>query len=221
MEAAKRKTFWLSLLALACVFSTPIFASSVDVLQGKTRAELSAETGQNGIERSPFYPGKHIENYDVGWGTASDSPVAPIRGAGLADDAVELAAQRRLVEMTGNTPYAHYLGKHSPLVSDQALIARATTGLDPWEGIVKTYQKGKKAGQPILYDSTRFNNYQDMLESIEKAQRALGARFPNGGIPANGATVTMDMLRDVGLGYGKNWNLVPPIFLTRLADFGV
>jgi hypothetical protein len=75
-----------------------------------------------------------------------------------------LAAQRRLFEMTGNTPYARYLGKHSPLVSDQALIARATTGLDPWEGIVKTYQKGQKAGQPILYDSTRFNNYQDMLE---------------------------------------------------------
>jgi hypothetical protein len=152
------------------------------------------KTWANHLYRASFY------GDNAGIGRFIGSP----RGvAGLADDAVELAAQRRLVEMTGNTPYAHYLGKHSPLVSDQALIARATTGLDPWEGIVKTYQKGKKAGQPILSDSTRFNSYQDMLESIEKAQRALGARFPNGGIPANGAMVTMDMLRDVGLGYGK------------------
>lgn len=103
--------------------------------------------------------------------------------------------------MTGNTRNAHYLGKHSPLVSGQALIDRATGGMDPWTGAVRTNRRG----QIVNLDSTRFNSYQDMLESIQKAQRSFAAQYPGGvGIPSRGGTVTIDMLRDVGVGYAKD-----------------
>jgi hypothetical protein len=126
--------------------------------------------------------------------------VAAKTAGGLAGNALELAAQRRLIEMTGNTPAAHYLAKHSPIVSDEALIQRATKGIDPWTGGL---QLSKKGGV-VLNDATRFNSYQDMLESIEKAQRAFGAAFPSGaGIPGNGVRLTMDMMRDVGSGFAK------------------
>ena len=149
--------------------------------------------------------------------------------ARVDDTAAELAAQRRLMDMTADTApgrrmvqlpngtwasrrigRAHYLGKHSPAVSDQALIARATTGRDPWTGQIVRYAKGPKQGLPILVDSTKFCSYQDMLESIEKAIRSFDAAYPNQeaireAIKAGRFkdTVVVDMCRSVGYGFAK------------------
>jgi len=52
---------------------------------------------------------------------------------------------------------------------------------------------------------TRFNTYEDMLRSIQKAQQAFEAQYPGAvGIPLTGGSVTIDMLRDIGVGFAKD-----------------
>ena len=46
------------------------------------------------------------------------------------NNSIELAAQRKLTKMTGNVQGAHFLGRHSPSVSSEALKKRATHGVD-------------------------------------------------------------------------------------------
>ena len=76
-RAAKNKTIWLVLLALASVLPSPVIAlSGLD--QGvQNRVELFLRGAQNGTGRHPFEPAKRVENYDRRPGTASESPVAP------------------------------------------------------------------------------------------------------------------------------------------------
>jgi hypothetical protein len=81
MEAAKRNTFWLMWIASAILLSLPALGSSVDVLHGKTRAELISENGQFTVEPSTPNPVNATRYYDWLGEAASDSPVAPIRGA--------------------------------------------------------------------------------------------------------------------------------------------
>ena len=75
-RAAKNKTIWLVLLALASVLPSPVIAlSGLD--QGvQNRVELFLRGAQNGTGRHPFEPAKRVENYDRRPGTASESPVA-------------------------------------------------------------------------------------------------------------------------------------------------
>ncbi len=56
MAAAKRKTLRLLWIASAILLSLPALASRVDVLHGKTRAELSTENGQFSVEPSMLNP---------------------------------------------------------------------------------------------------------------------------------------------------------------------
>lgn len=83
-KAAKEKTFLLLMIALACVFATPAFASSDRVLALKNRAEIFLGSGQNRIERQAFGSAKHVENYDSRWEVASESSVAPKGGFGVS-----------------------------------------------------------------------------------------------------------------------------------------
>jgi hypothetical protein len=112
----------------------------------------------------------------------------------------ELAAQWRLIEATGDTPEAHYLARHSPLLTDSQLLDRAVSGIDPWTGSVKFGKNGK----PILYPSAKFNTYQDMLEAIERAQIRLQRDIELGfKIPTDGTSVEVGMFRDIGVGYER------------------
>ena len=79
-KAAKEKTFLLLAIMSALLLCAPSFASSIDVLTSKTRAELFLLEAQNRVGSEAFNAAKHVENYDPSWGTASESSVAPNRG---------------------------------------------------------------------------------------------------------------------------------------------
>ena len=93
-RAAKNKTIWLVLLALASVLPSPVIAlSGLD--QGvQNRVELFLRGAQNGTGRHPFEPAKRVENYDRRPGTASESPVAPNRGLASTGDGVAMDSAR-------------------------------------------------------------------------------------------------------------------------------
>lgn len=55
----------------------------------------------------------------------------------------EVSAQLKLTEIAGDIKDSHYLGRHSPLVSDKALKDRAVSGIDPWTGKVQKTKNGK------------------------------------------------------------------------------
>lgn len=74
-------------IASAILLSLPALASSVDVLHGKTRAELSAENGQFSVEPSMLNPAIATRYYDSFGEVASDSSVAP-KGAAVAQNSI-------------------------------------------------------------------------------------------------------------------------------------
>jgi hypothetical protein len=77
MEAAKRKAFWLSWIALALLACAPAFASTLPVSHLKTRAELSADNGQFSVELPALSPATASSYYDWSEQVASESSVAP------------------------------------------------------------------------------------------------------------------------------------------------
>jgi len=143
---------------------------------------------------------------------------APIRsGARSAGEALELRAQWRLLNLEGSTPGAHFLGRHSPMVSDEVLRARAVGGIDPQTGKTIINRKGK-----IAYtDSTKFTRYSDMLEAHKKIKRIITGlrRIPKDKLKeiyknkdiikirrtSTGEVmefvITIDMCRPIGYGY--------------------
>ncbi|MCH7725022.1 MAG: hypothetical protein IH991_00875 [Planctomycetes bacterium] len=84
-KAAKRKSFWLVVIASALVFCAPALASRHASLPLKTRAELSVENGQNGVESSPLTRETTSSYYDPFGEVASESSVAPKTGVGRSE----------------------------------------------------------------------------------------------------------------------------------------
>ncbi len=109
-----------------------------------------------------------------------------------------------LIELTGQVPESHFLGRHSPSVSRNALRERAIQGIDPWvnpwRGRVVIY----KGGKPWLVDSKRFASYRDMLEAIEKAQRVFKAEYAaSGGVAPGKDAIILWMKPGIGEGCAK------------------
>jgi RHS repeat-associated protein len=117
----------------------------------------------------------------------------------------EAEALWRLIELTGQVPKSHFLGRHSPSVSMDALRERAIYGIEPW---VNPW-KGKvvmvgKDGELLLVDSTRFTSYRDMLEAIEKAQRVFKAQHAaSGGVAPKNYDIILWMKPGIGEGCAK------------------
>ncbi len=87
-KAPKEKNWFIVIVALIASALLPCAnttASSTHDLHGQTRAELSAELGQNGVERFAFKPANRVENYDAAWGIASGSTLAPGRALTVFD----------------------------------------------------------------------------------------------------------------------------------------
>ena len=105
-RAAKNKTIWVAILALASLLPSSATASS-GLDQGvQNRVELFLRGAQNGTERHPFEPAKHVENYDPLGAIASGSPIAPKGGALTEISAWKLADESpanvsRLARMYG------------------------------------------------------------------------------------------------------------------------
>jgi filamentous hemagglutinin len=97
MKAAKRKSFWLLCIASALLLCAPALASSTHVSNPKIRAELSPENGQFSVEPSLLTPETASSYYDGSGEAASESSVAPVKGA---DD---LAGSIRNVNPTRGT----------------------------------------------------------------------------------------------------------------------
>ena len=104
-RAAKNKTIWVVLLALASLLPPSATASSELDQGGQNRVELFLRGAQNGTGWHAFEPAKRVENYDRLRAIASGSPVAPNRGlrhAGLGDDALrntELLTDAQRIEL--------------------------------------------------------------------------------------------------------------------------
>ena len=109
--------------------------------------------------------------------------VAPIRGAGIADDAAELAAQQSLTALQGSIQSGHFLTRHSPMMKLDDLYQRATQGILP------------DGTQSFKTNASRFLKYTDMEEAIDKAIRSYRAAGQSG------EPVVIDMLREIGEGY--------------------
>ena len=113
----------------------------------------------------------------------------------LAQDQAELAAQRVLTDVQGGIQGGHFLSNHSPLVSPQELINRATQGVMPATG-------------EVAYATTasRFYRYSDMLEVMTRAtnhwdQGLVKAAYRGGRLI--GYETTVPMLQEIGEGYTK------------------
>ncbi len=121
--------------------------------------------------------------------------------AAVAAEQAEVTAQKALTELQGQIPNAHFLTRHSPNVTLQDLLHRATVGIP------------NRAGNLIKNDASRFLSYIGMQQAVEKAL----ASYKAGG--ANSGRIIIDMLRPIGEGYLKNSNtLVTTTKIVALFD---
>jgi hypothetical protein len=85
-----------------------------------------------------------------------------------------------------------------------ALRERAMQDIDPWVNPWRGKVVIFKGGKPWLVDSTRFTSYRDMLEAIEKAQRAFKAQYAaSGGVAPSDYVITLWMKPGIGEGCAK------------------
>ena len=99
-------------------------------------------------------------------GTAAEANSATV--AATAAERAEVGAQEALTAMQGQIQGAHFLTKHSPMMTRTALLERATVGIP------------NKAGKLIKNDASRFLNYVDMKKAAEKAIAAYKAAGSDG-----------------------------------------
>ena len=86
----------------------------------------------------------------------------------LMNQRLEANALRRLQEMQSRHPQAHFLDRHGANTSLQSQFNRATRGIDPTTGLVRTRRNGNVILPP---SATRFTSNRDQLNAINRAEQ--------------------------------------------------
>ncbi|NLL06821.1 MAG: hypothetical protein GYA02_02925 [Clostridiaceae bacterium] len=98
------------------------------------------------------------------------SNMTPSERSARLQQLAEENAYRRLQEMENSIPGAHFLEKHGAQTTLQSQLDRVQFGINPTTKVVETWPNGN-----IKYPSsgTRFLNYRDQLNAIQRAQQIL------------------------------------------------
>ncbi|MCF5349610.1 rhs family protein [Pseudomonas simiae] len=87
------------------------------------------------------------------------------------DELAESNAHRRLSELEGSIPGAHFLEKHGAQTSRESQLERVMTATNPTTGEVETFLNGRRRGLPRPPSAaTHFLNHRDQLNAIYRSQ---------------------------------------------------
>jgi hypothetical protein len=86
------------------------------------------------------------------------------------NDLGEANAYRRLSELEGSIPGAHFLEKHGAQTSLESQLERVITARNPTTGQIERFERGRNAGQPRPPSAaTHFLSHRDQLNAIDRA----------------------------------------------------
>jgi len=178
-KAAKEKTFLLVAILSALFVCAPATASSTHDLTGKTRAELFLPDAQNSVGSEAFDTAKHVENYDSPWEVASESSVAPNRGAALRAKYPDLSPAQRAARID-ELSNANYMRRLQEELGGQEYVYR--------------YLSEDGLATSLKYNSVR--GYTTTQLSASSRAVAEGAQIKAAwGVPRYGVAIPVDKLR--------------------------